>query len=64
MRRQYANEAKPKDTKNHEPKILNENPPAGGRESEDVRRHNEELEQRAEKAHEKVSNEEAEKVGL
>ena len=42
-----------------QPKILNENPPAT--DSEDVKQHNREMDQRAEKAHEQVSNEEAEK---
>lgn len=42
-----------------QPKILNESPPAN--ESEDVKQHNKEMEQRAEKAHEQVSNEEADK---
>jgi hypothetical protein len=40
------------------PKILNENPPAT--ESADVKQHNEEMKHRAEKAHEQVSNEDAE----
>lgn len=42
-----------------QPKILNANPPAT--ESEEVKQHNKEMDQRAEKAHEQVSNEEAEK---
>jgi hypothetical protein len=42
-----------------QPKILNENTPAT--ESEDVKQHNEEMEQRAEKAHEQVDKEGAEK---
>lgn len=42
-----------------QPKILNENPPAT--DSEDVKQHNEEMDQRAEKAYEQVSNEDAEK---
>lgn len=41
------------------PKILNANPPAT--ESEEVKQHNKEMEQRAEKAYEQVSNEDAEK---
>ncbi|KAJ4392605.1 hypothetical protein N0V91_011353 [Didymella pomorum] len=42
-----------------QPKILNAKPPAT--ESEDVKQHNKEMDQRAEKAYEQVSNEEAEK---
>ncbi|KAJ4322809.1 hypothetical protein N0V94_002190 [Neodidymelliopsis sp. IMI 364377] len=42
-----------------QPKILNENPPAA--DSEDVKQHNQEMDQRAEKAHEQVSNEDTEK---
>ncbi|KAF3002071.1 hypothetical protein E8E13_009406 [Curvularia kusanoi] len=42
-----------------QPKILNENPPAT--DSEEVKQHNKEMEQRAEKAYEQVSNEDAEK---
>ncbi|KAM0721207.1 hypothetical protein Q7P37_003494 [Cladosporium fusiforme] len=44
-----------------EPKILNANPPSGENVPKDVREHNEQMEQRAEKASNKVSNEEAEK---
>lgn len=40
-----------------QPKILNEKPPA--EESESVRQHNEEMENRAEKAHEQIDNEDA-----
>lgn len=42
-----------------QPKILNANPPAA--ESKEVKQHNKELDQRAEKAYEQVSDEEAEK---
>ncbi|KAF2644581.1 hypothetical protein P280DRAFT_465883 [Massarina eburnea CBS 473.64] len=42
-----------------EPKILNENPPSKENESKDVRSHNEEMDNRAERAHEQVSNEDA-----
>lgn len=42
-----------------QPKILNANPPAT--DSEEVKQHNKEMDQRAEKAHEQVSNEDAEK---
>jgi hypothetical protein len=45
--------------KGAQPKILNANPPA--EEDESVRQHNREMDQRAEKAHEQVSNEDAEK---
>ncbi|KAF2016224.1 hypothetical protein BU24DRAFT_462405 [Aaosphaeria arxii CBS 175.79] len=48
-----------KGTKGAQPKILNENPP--GEHDESVRQHNKEMEQRAEKAHEQVSNEDAKK---
>lgn len=40
-----------------QPKILNENPPS--EQDESVRKHNEEFEQRADRAHEQVSNEDA-----
>ncbi len=42
-----------------QPKILNENPPAT--DSEEVKQHNREMDQRAEKAYEQVSNEDTEK---
>lgn len=42
-----------------QPKILNANPPAT--DSEEVKQHNKEMEQRAERAHEQVSNEDADK---
>lgn len=42
-----------------QPKILNAKPPAT--ESEDVKQHNREMDQRAEKAHEQISDEDAEK---
>ncbi|KAF2743101.1 hypothetical protein M011DRAFT_497106 [Sporormia fimetaria CBS 119925] len=45
--------------KGPQPKILNENPPAEMDES--VREHNKEMENRAERAHEQVSNEDAKK---
>lgn len=44
-----------------QPKILNADPPKEGEQSAEVERHNRDMENRAEKAHEKVSNEEAEK---
>ncbi|KAK4619323.1 hypothetical protein CLAFUW4_11056 [Fulvia fulva] len=42
-----------------QPKILSANPPAEGQEPEDVAEHNREMAQRADKAAEKVSNEDA-----
>jgi hypothetical protein len=45
--------------KGAEPKILSENPPAEYDES--VKQHNEEMDRRAEKAHEQIGNEDAEK---
>ena len=50
-----------KGVKGAQPKILNENPPSGDEASEEVKQHNREVEQRAEKAHEQVSNEDAAK---
>lgn len=44
--------------KGAQPKILNENPPAKDA-NEDVKRHNEDMDKRAEKSHEQVSNEDA-----
>lgn len=51
----------PSQVKGAKPKILNENPPAAGNESQEVREHNEDMSNRAEQAHERVSNEDAEK---
>ncbi|KAJ4350153.1 uncharacterized protein N0V89_008774 [Didymosphaeria variabile] len=48
-----------KGVKGAQPKILNENPPKGDNAPEEVKQHNRELDQRAEKAHEQVSNEDA-----
>ncbi|KAF2267907.1 hypothetical protein CC78DRAFT_576446 [Lojkania enalia] len=45
--------------KGAQPKILNENPP--GEHDQSVREHNEEMDHRAERAHEQVSNKDAEK---
>jgi hypothetical protein len=56
----YA-QKKPKSTEGLEPKILNESPPTGEEEPADVKHHNEEFKQRAERAHESVSNEDAER---
>lgn len=50
-----------KGKKGAQPKILNENPPKGKDVPEDVKQHNKEMENRSEKAHEQVSNEDAEK---
>jgi hypothetical protein len=47
--------------KGAKPKILNENPPSAEEESQDVKEHNKNMSNRAEQAHESVSNEEAEK---
>jgi hypothetical protein len=44
--------------KGAQPKILNENPPTK-EQNEDVRKHNEAMEHRTEKAHQQVSNEDA-----
>jgi hypothetical protein len=44
--------------KGAQPKILNENPPAKDA-NEDVKAHNQDMDQRAEKSHEQVSNEDA-----
>ncbi|KAF1842147.1 uncharacterized protein K460DRAFT_370143 [Cucurbitaria berberidis CBS 394.84] len=55
------NKPSPNEVKGAQPKILNENPPASEDESEDVKKHNEEMDSRAEQAHEKVSNEDAAK---
>ncbi|KAF2473166.1 uncharacterized protein BDR25DRAFT_129351 [Lindgomyces ingoldianus] len=48
-----------KEVKGSQPKILNESPP--GKYDEGVRQHNEEMDQRAERAHEQISNEDAQK---
>ncbi|KAI4656056.1 hypothetical protein J4E93_000772 [Alternaria ventricosa] len=55
------NKPSPNEVKGAKPKILNENPPASEEQSEDVKQHNKDMDNRAEQAHEKVSNEEAEK---
>jgi hypothetical protein len=47
--------------KGAKPKILNENPPSTEEESQDVKEHNKDMSNRAEQAHESVSNEDAEK---
>jgi hypothetical protein len=48
-----------KGTKGAQPKILNENPPSESEQNEDVRQHNEDMDNRAEKAHQQVSNKDA-----
>lgn len=50
-----------KGVKGAQPKILNENPPSGENAPEDVKQHNREVDQRAERANEQVSNEDTEK---
>jgi hypothetical protein len=52
-------ESSGKGVKGAQPKILNENPPS--EDSPDVKAHNKEMENRAERAHEQVSNADAEK---
>ena len=48
-------------SKGAQPKILNENPPSKENESEDVKKHNEDMANRTERAHEQVSNDDAKK---
>jgi len=55
------NKPNPNEVKGAQPKILNANPPKGDEESQDVKEHNRDMDNRAEKAHEQVSNEDAEK---
>ncbi|KAH8732457.1 hypothetical protein GQ44DRAFT_766596 [Phaeosphaeriaceae sp. PMI808] len=47
--------------KGAQPKILNAKVPSKGEESEDVKKHNREMENRTDKAHERVSNDDTEK---
>ncbi|KAK3077474.1 hypothetical protein LTS18_010174, partial [Coniosporium uncinatum] len=54
-------EDRPKSTEGNEPKILNENPPKSGEESEDVKKHNEEMADMADRPAAGVKNEDAEK---
>lgn len=54
-------EDRPKDTKGVEPKILKESPPPEKDQPEDVKKHNEQMDQRAEQAHEKVNEEQVKK---
>ncbi len=53
--------SRPKSTKGLSPKILNKSLPPEGKASEDVKKHNEELEHRAERVHERFPNEDEEK---
>jgi hypothetical protein len=55
------NEPSKSEVKGAKPKILNENPPKGDEQSDDVKSHNKDMENRAEQAYEQVSNEDAEK---
>lgn len=57
--RQLNDELRSKKTQGAQPKILNESPPENP--SEDVKKHNADMEQRAEQATEKVSDEDAQK---
>lgn len=57
----YQNKPSKNEVKGAKPKILNENPPSGDQESQDVKEHNEDMKNRAEQAHEQVSNEDADK---
>ncbi|KAK6395713.1 hypothetical protein LTR65_010733 [Meristemomyces frigidus] len=52
---------KSKGTQGAQPKIFNESPPAEGQGSKDVEDHNRDMDNRAEKAHSKVSDKDAEK---
>jgi hypothetical protein len=54
-------EKKPKSAEGLSPKLYSDSPPSKDKESEEVKKHNEELEQRAERAHEGVSNEDTQK---
>jgi hypothetical protein len=54
-------ESKPKNTKGLRPKILSESPPPPEQEPEGVKEHNKDMENRHEKAHVRISNEDAEK---
>lgn len=47
-------------TKDAEPKILSDNPPKQSEQTGDVKKHNEDMENRAEQAHEKASDEQVE----
>ena len=56
-----ANDLRPKTTEGLQPKILNASPPAGDKQPDDVRKHNEEMAQRADHAAMSVSNEDTKK---
>jgi len=56
-----AKKSRPKSTDGLSPKILNESPPPEDKAPEDVKKHNEELEHRAERVHERAKNEDVEK---
>jgi len=55
------NDDRPKSTKGLKPKILDQNPPVGEEQSEEVRKHNEDMANRAERSAEQISNEDAPK---
>jgi hypothetical protein len=52
---------KPTSTKGLKPKILDESPPVGDEQSEDVKQHNREMDQRADRAHARIENKDAPK---
>jgi len=56
-----SSSARPKTTKGLSPKILSESPPRAEDEPEDVKEHNRDMENRAERPHEQISNDDAEK---
>jgi hypothetical protein len=53
--------AKPTSTKGLKPKILDESPPVGDEQSEDVKRHNREMQERADRAYAQIENQDAPK---
>lgn len=55
------NQSDSKSSSKPQPKILSENPPAEGEQSEEVAQHNKEVSQRADRADSKVKNEDTEK---
>lgn len=57
MARRMKESDKPKSTQDAEPKILSESPPAEKDQPQEVKQHNKEMDERAEQAHEKVSDE-------
>ena len=60
--RSLARDDRPKSTKGLKPKILNENPPTDPAEqSEEVKQHNREMDERAERANAKIENKDAHK---